>query len=102
MGASWSKDCPAVKNHGIDKKLVEAVFEENKKFFALPKEEKMKIAAGNVKQYRWRLEGGKIQDRAYIYLCLLLAATKYTALHLFLQSWKPFFFMCRGYTAMQV
>ena len=42
----------AVKDHGIDRKLVEAVFEENKKFFALSLAEKTKIAAGNVKQYR--------------------------------------------------
>ena len=44
--------CLAVKNHGIDKKLIVATFEENKKFFALPLAEKTKIAAGNVKQYR--------------------------------------------------
>ena len=43
----------AVKNHGIEKKLVDAVFEENKKFFALPLAKKMEIAAGNVKQYRY-------------------------------------------------
>ena len=45
----------AVANHGIEESLVEAIFEQNKKFFALPFEEKMKIAAKNVSHYRYAM-----------------------------------------------
>ena len=31
-------------NHGIEEKLLEAVFSESKKFFSLPLEDKMKLA----------------------------------------------------------
>ena len=31
-----------IVNHGLEKELVERVFEESKKFFSLPMEEKMK------------------------------------------------------------
>ena len=35
---------PAVQNHGVDDRLVEDMFQVNKAFFALPTEEKLKIA----------------------------------------------------------
>ena len=34
---------------------MEAIFEQNKNFFALPLEEKMKIAAKNVSHYRYAM-----------------------------------------------
>jgi isopenicillin N synthase-like dioxygenase len=36
---------PAVANHGVEEALVEQVFEENKKFFLLPEQEKRRILA---------------------------------------------------------
>ena len=33
----------AVSNHGVSEDLIQEQFEENKKFFALPLEEKLKI-----------------------------------------------------------
>ena len=33
----------AVKNHGVDEKLADAIFAQNRAFFALPEEEKLKI-----------------------------------------------------------
>ena len=35
----------AVANHGIEEALVEQVFEENRKFFSLPEQEKRRILA---------------------------------------------------------
>jgi hypothetical protein len=33
----------AVSNHGVDKTLVDQLFEQNRKFFALPEEEKRRM-----------------------------------------------------------
>ena len=45
----------AVANHGVEESLVEAIFEQNKQFFALPLEDKMIIAAKNVSHYRYAM-----------------------------------------------
>ncbi len=46
-------DVHVVANHGVDKALVKQVFDENRKFFSLPEEEKMCIIADE--NNRWNL-----------------------------------------------
>ena len=36
---------PAVAHHGVDEALVKQVFEENRRFFSLPEQEKRRILA---------------------------------------------------------
>ena len=42
-----------IKNHGISKDHIKAVFSEIKRFFDLPIEEKMKIHIGKSKDFPW-------------------------------------------------